>query len=214
MNKDTQEIEKRSFSVAVDLERRDEGSSRKISGYAAVFDSWSNPLVWFREKIDARAFDNADFSRCILCFNHDTDKILARTSSGTLQLEIDEKGLRFTAEMPNTTTGNDVLELIRRGDISQCSFAFHVREDSWNYLSDVDPKALDERTITDIDYVYDVSPVVHPAYDDTSVAARSLEQRKEEHQKEELAHEDDFTGEADSRKREFELLTLKYVSSR
>ena len=108
--------------------------------------------------------------------------IVARFSAGTLELKPDDKGLYFKFEAPNTTAGNDLYENIRLGNITQCSFRFIVEEDSWKYSED--PNELDERTITKISHVLDVSPVVYPAYEDTTVQARSfeeLEKRKEEY---------------------------------
>jgi len=207
------ERENRSFEVAVNLEARaeGEGESRRITGYAAVFDKWSNPLYWFREKIDSKAFDECNFDDCILCFNHDAEKIMARTSSGTLQLEVDSVGLKFSAELPNTTVGNDVLELVKRGDINKCSFMFHVAEDAWLYANADNKLELDERTILKIDYCYDVCPVVRPAYSDTSVDARALEERKAAYlgaaSKDES--QDKAEAESQSRARELELLTLQ-----
>ena len=77
---------------------------RKVSGYAAVFNQWSRPFFgYFRERIDPKAFSNTDYSDTVACFNHDVDKVLARTSSETLKLSIDDTGLRFEFDMPDTT---------------------------------------------------------------------------------------------------------------
>lgn len=210
MNKELQNsVEKRTFSIAVSLDKRaaEEQESRQISGYAAVFNSWSNPIWWFREKIDPKAFEKCNFDKCILNFNHDNEKIMARVSSGTLKLEVDDKGLRFSAELPNTTVGNDMLELIRRGDVNQCSFAFVVESDAWVYADNSNDLEFDERTILSIKEVYDVCPVVYPAYEDTTVDARSLENKKKEHF-EQMKREGLEAIESEARKRELELLTL------
>lgn len=172
---DNKQIEVRAIVSPMAVEKREDGSSsRKISGYGAVFDSWSSPIYdWFVEKIDRNAFKDCDFSDCILAFNH--NGIVARYSSGTLELEVDEKGLRFEAELPNTTLGNDMLELISRGDITQCSFRFIVESDAWKYADKDNGMEYDERTILSISKCYDVSPVIYPAYPDTEVdIARSL----------------------------------------
>ena len=117
---------------------------RTITGYAAKFNKWSEPIMgWFKEKIDNRAFEGTDMSDVVMCFNHSIDNILARSSSGTLKLSIDEVGLRFEFEVPNTTAGNDMLELVRRGDISQCSFKFRVDPEEWRYPDSV--RELEER---------------------------------------------------------------------
>lgn len=183
--------ERRAIIIPVTLEKREaDGDSRKISGYAAVFEQKTKIGTWYEEQIARGAFDECDFSRCVLNFNHDDNNLLGRVSSGTLKLEIDEKGLRFECELPETTTANDILTLIRRGDIEGCSFAFVVRESSWEWLSDADPAQLDQRTIMKISEVFDVSVVTHPAYEQTSVDARSAEAAREQH-REELRQEEE-----------------------
>jgi len=203
----TEQREVRTMVTELHLEKRadGEGGSRTISGYAAVFDSWSERLYSFKERIDRMAFDDSDMSDCILCFNHDENEIMARTSSGTLKLTVDNKGLKFEAELPNTTRGNDLLELVRRGDINACSFAFVIEEDSWNYTDD---NELDERTILKVKKVYDVCPVVHPAYKDTSCDVRSLEERKRKWM-EERNRPDAAAVESQSRERQFQMLGLE-----
>lgn len=134
-------------------------------------------MGWFREKIARGAFDGCDLSDII---NHNTDSILARTTSGTLQLEVDDVGLRFAFEAPNTTLGSDMLELVRRGDVSKCSFRFGVAQDEWQYADEKNGLAMDERTILKFSRVVDVSLVVFPAYPETEASVRHLEERKAE----------------------------------
>ena len=207
--------ERRAISFPVTLEKREaEGESRKISGYAAVFEQKTKIGTWYEEQIVRGAFDECDFSRCVLNFNHDDNNLLGRVSSGTLKLEIDEKGLRFECELPDTTTANDILTLIRRGDIEGCSFAFVVRESSWEWLSDEDPAQLDQRTIMKISEVFDVSVVTHPAYEQTSVDARSAEAAREQH-REELRQEEEekekAEAESQSRLRQEQTITLNII---
>ena len=207
--------ERRAISFPVTLEKREaEGESRKISGYAAVFEQKTKIGTWYEEQIARGAFDECDFSRCVLNFNHDDNNLLGRVSSGTLKLEIDEKGLRFECELPDTTTANDILTLIRRGDIEGCSFAFVVRESSWEWLSDEDPAQLDQRTIMKISDVFDVSVVTHPAYEQTSVDARSAEAAREQH-REELRQEEEekekAEAESQSRLRQEQTITLNII---
>lgn len=155
--------------------------SRTIVGYAAKFEKWSEPIMgWFREKIDRDAFSECDVTDVIMCFNHNVDSILARTTSGTLTLSTDDEGLRFEFEAPATSLGNDMVELVRRGDISKCSFKFTVEEDEWLYASKENGLEYDERTIRKIDKLYDVSLVVYPAYTDTEASLRHLEERKQQ----------------------------------
>ena len=177
------EIEIRSLVGDLHIESREEGTvSRTIVGYAAKFESWSDPIMgWFREKIARGAFDGCDLSDVIMCFNHNTDSILARTTSGTLRLEVDDVGLRFAFEAPNTTLGSDMLELVRRGDVSKCSFRFGVKQDEWQSADEQNGLAMDERTILKFSRVADVSLVVFPAYPETEASVRHLEERKAEY---------------------------------
>lgn len=176
------EIEIRGLIDDLHIESREEGTvSRTIVGYAAKFESWSDPIMgWFREKVARGAFDGCDLSDVIMCFNHNTDSILARTTSGTLRLEVDDVGLRFAFEAPNTTSGCDMLELVRRGDVSKCSFRFGVEQDEWQYADEQNGLAMDERTILRFSRVVDVSLVVFLAYPETEASVRYLEERKAE----------------------------------
>ena len=163
--------------------------SRKVEGYAVVFQSESNDLGGFKEVIDSRALDGIIEKSDVLCLlNNNEDKgVLARSNKGTgsLTLEVDEKGLKYSFEAPNTALGDEVLEGIRRGDISASSFAFTVESDSWEKRED----GSYLRTIRSISQLFDVSPVYSAAYDSTSVelAHRSLDKFKDK-EKEDLAH--------------------------
>ena len=177
------EIEVRSIVSDLQIRQQEDGSKgRTITGYAAKFDTWSEPIYgWFVEKIARGAFEKTDMSDVIMVFNHDISGVLARTTSGTLKLSVDETGLRFEFEAPDTTLGNDMLELVRRGDISKCSFKFVVETDEWRYADDNNKLEYDERTVKAIARLYDVSLVTYPAYKDTEASVREhLEQRKRE----------------------------------
>ena len=177
------EIEVRSIVSDLQIRQQEDGSKgRTITGYAAKFDTWSEPIYgWFVEKIARGAFEKTDMSDVIMVFNHDISGVLARTTSGTLKLSVDETGLRFEFEAPETTLGNDMLELVRRGDISKCSFKFVVETDEWRYADDNNKLEYDERTVKAIARLYDVSLVTYPAYKDTEASVREhLEQRKRE----------------------------------
>ena len=179
--KKSNQIEVRCNISDLKVESRQASESRTIVGYAAKFERWSEPIMgWFREKIDRDAFSECDVTDVIMCFNHNVDSILARTTSGTLTLSTDDEGLRFEFEAPATSLGNDMVELVRRGDISKCSFKFTVEEDEWLYASKENGLEYDERTIRKIDKLYDVSLVVYPAYTDTEASLRHLEERKQQ----------------------------------
>ena len=155
--------------------------SRHIEGYAIVFNSLSNDLGGFREIIEQGAItDELIKNSDILCLmNHDIKKgVLARSyqGRGSLKLDIDEHGLHYSFEAPKTALGDEVLEGIRRGDISKCSFAFVCGEDNWTK----DENGEYIRHVKKIKNLYDVSLVYHPAYEETEVKAdtRGLDELK------------------------------------
>ncbi len=159
---------------SITVEMRADSEGRTVEGYAALTDVMAD-LGWYREKIMPGAFDNADISDVRALFNHDSNFLLARSKSNTLTVTVDEKGLYYRFDMPETPMGDNILAMIRRGDLTQSSFAFTVSKTSWRWESDNDDLDKDERTIEAIDVVYDVAPVTFPAYEDTSVSARSAE---------------------------------------
>jgi HK97 family phage prohead protease/HK97 family phage major capsid protein len=172
-------LERRSF----DIEFR-EAESRKVEGYASVFNSRSKDLGGFTEVIDPAAFNGViERSDVLALLNHDQDRgVLARSRKGvgSLTLTVDERGLHYSFDAPNTALGNELVEGLKRGDISTSSFAFTVAGEKWT--KEEDGSYL--RTITQIDKLYDVSPVYNEAYEDTSVALRSLEAARAEEQEE------------------------------
>lgn len=156
------------------LELRDdkkEGSAGTIGGYAAVFNKLSEPLGRFREKIAPGAFADSLKNDVRAFWNHNMDFILGRTSAKTLSLKEDQLGLAFNLDLPDTQMGNDILTSVRRGDISGMSFGFMVNEDNWERGKAGEPHI---RTLLKVD-LFEVSPVVFPAYPQTSVNARSAE---------------------------------------
>ena len=146
------------------LELRSQG--RVLSGYAAVFDKPSSDLGGWTEIVAPSAFDRAlgEGQDVVALFDHDRRSILGRSGPGTLRLSTDSRGLHFEIEAPNTTLGRDVVEMVRRGDVTGASFAFTPREDRWEN---------EVRTLLDVD-LHDVTITPNPAYPDATVAMRSL----------------------------------------
>ena len=160
------EIERRTFTVR-DIETREaEDGAMRLSGYAAVFNDASVPLP-FSERIAPGAFRKtlSETPDVRLLINHE-GLPLARTKNGTLTLSEDEVGLRFDADLPDTTEARDLWTLIQRGDVDQMSFAFRVIRQKWS-------ADRTERTLTEVSLADgDVSVVTYPAYPTTSVEAR------------------------------------------
>lgn len=152
-----------------------EEDKRTIEGYALLFGVRSDGLC-FEETIEAGALDGViEKSDVFALLNHDRSRgILARSKkgAGSLTLAVDSKGLRYTFEAPHTALGDELLENIRRGEVSESSFAFDVEKDVWEKKKDGTWK----RTIQKIGNLYDVSPVYSAAYSKTSVYMRGKEE--------------------------------------
>lgn len=161
-----------------DVVRQADKESRMVEGYALLFDTPSDGLN-FEESISREALEGViSRSDVFALLNHSKERgILARSinGQGSLTLEIDEKGLVYRFDAPNTALGNELLENLRRGEINQSSFAFDVQEDKWERKADGTWK----RTINQIGNLYDVSPVYNAAYSKTSVYMRGKEVEEE-----------------------------------
>lgn len=157
----------------------DDENKQLVEGYAAVFNQ--RALIWesewsgwkYMEVIDRNAFNGADMRDTVFKYNHgDVAMILARASNNTLTMNTDDKGLRISADIIDTNNGTDVYKLIKRGDLNKMSFAFTVKSER----TEVDKEnKIYTRTITAFDKIYDVAVVDFPAYDGTSIQARSKE---------------------------------------
>jgi hypothetical protein len=161
------EMERRCLPMS---ELRVAEDSPKITGYAAVFNTWTNIGGWFRESIKPGAFAKtireADV-RALL--NHNENYVLGRNKSGTLKLREDSKGLAVEIDPVDATWANDLMKSMRRGDVSQMSFGFTVNKE------EIDA-AKDERVLVDVS-LFDVSVVTYPAYPTTSAQVRAAFQK-------------------------------------
>lgn len=168
---DKNKIETRIASVE---SRNDDESKMVLEGYALVFDEETligDEENGFIECIDRNALKEANMKDVPMKYNHDDSHlILARTRNKSLQLEVDEKGLKVRAELLDTESNKDIYKMVRAGLLDKMSFAFTVGSQKIDRSGDI-PK----RTITGIDRLFDVSVVDLPAYDQTSIAvSRSL----------------------------------------
>lgn len=142
-----------------------------IEGYASNFDV-KYDLGYFKESVARGAFDSVMEDDVRFLVNH-TGAPLARTTNGTLELSVDEKGLKYRAALADTQEGRDLYKLIKRGDITQSSFAFTIDEDTWS-------EDRSTRTITKVGRLLDTSAVTFPASPSASVYARNMAAAKEE----------------------------------
>lgn len=144
-----------------------------VRGYAAKFNTLSDPLGGFREQIAPGAFDGVLDNDVRSFFNHDMNIILGRTVAGTLRISVDDTGLAYEVDLPDTQVARDLIISMDRGDITQSSFAFSVSPngDTWDETED----GVIVRTITKFSRLYDVSPVSIPAYPDATAGVRSLD---------------------------------------
>jgi HK97 family phage prohead protease len=154
---------------SVDFEVRAEGDGMTFTGYASVFNSPSEDLGGFIEYVAPGAFKRSLQSRneVKLLWNHDSGEPLASLRGGTMQLVEDERGLKVTAQLPNTTRGRDIAELLRTKVIDSMSFGFNVIKDSW-------ARDGQTRTLESV-RLFEVSIVSFPAYEATTAQVRSAQ---------------------------------------
>lgn len=166
----TEAVERR-ISGTIELRDGPSGSPMLV-GYGAVFNQLSDDLGGFRELIEPGAFtktlnDGADVRAL---FNHDPNLVLGRARAGTLRLREDERGLAYEIDVPDTQYGRDLVTSMKRGDITQSSFAFRPLRWLWEIDEASDTRVWRQQEVA----LYDVSPVTYPAYPQTSSAVRSI----------------------------------------
>jgi len=154
------------------VETRGEGEEKSpvVTGYAAMFNEPSSPMLGFREMVAPGAFarslsEGADVRAL---WNHDDNYVMGRSASGTLRLEEDDKGLKFEIDPPDTQWMRDHMVTLKRGDVSQSSFGFSIIE------SDTEVHDGEEYVVLRDVELFDVSPVTYPAYPQTESEVRTF----------------------------------------
>lgn len=185
--------------ITTDLKTRtEENSSEKIiSGYINKFNTRSQ-FMGFYEEVDNGAFDKtlADGHNIYAMYNHNSDKILGSTRSGSLKLNVDNVGLHFELRInPNISYASDIAELVKSGDLEGCSFGFWVTDDEWTYTED----KVDLRIIKEVELI-EVTITPFPAYLDSEASCRSFELHNKEVEK---------TNELRKLEKEIELLEIE-----
>ncbi len=148
-----------------------------VEGYATTFNQpyelYSDAQYTLNEQVDSRAFDDTDMSDVIMQYDHE-GRVFARGSNGTLELSVDDHGLKITADLGGTEIGRQLYEEIKGGYTNKMSFGFTVSKDERTEEYDYDTGHTTVlRTITGIGKLYDVSAVSLPANNATEISARS-----------------------------------------
>lgn len=183
------EVQFRDFKLTkIETRSKDDGKEELIlEGIACSFDQetviYSGKYYEYREKIAPTAFDNCDMTDVIFNYNH-CGRVYARTRNKSLELSVKEDGLHMRAIlMPEDNGHAELYRDVKSGLIDKMSFAFHVKEASYEYIERSEGPDVDIRTVTEIDKLYDVSAVDIPAYDTTSISARSAFEAEREKRK-------------------------------
>jgi HK97 family phage prohead protease len=152
------------------------GEAGKVAkGYAALFNTKADIGGYFTETIAPGAFTETLRSADVLALiQHDPGRVIGRSTAGTLRLKEDKTGLAVEIDLPDTSDGRDLAVQLERGDVRGMSFGFRVTHDEWDESGDIPA-----RTIHKVD-LFEVSAVANPAYDDTSIALRSLDEARKE----------------------------------
>jgi len=152
-----------------ELREQAEGGDMIVVGQPVIFGVetvlWEYDGIQYKEVIDSRALDEAKMDDVVLNIDHE-GKPAAKTKNGTLKLFLRHDGLYMEADLSKNTTGRELYEDIRNGFYDKMSFAFKVREDSYD-------RETHTRTILKIERIYDVSAVTWAAYEQTSLSARN-----------------------------------------
>ena len=156
-----------------------------VEGYALTFDSptvmYELQGVQYKEVISARALDSADMTDVIFNYDH-VGKVMARTRNNTLQLTVDQKGLHVKANLGGTEEAHKIYEEIIGGYVDKMSFSFLASSNEYD-------KSTKTRTITGIKRLFDVSAVSIPAYQSTSISARSFFEAEAEMERKAVAEQ-------------------------
>lgn len=155
-------------------ELRADPKARQIAGIAASYGVLSADLGGFRERIDPGAFTRSlgEGRNILAYYNHDSSYVLGSTRSGSLHLSSDSRGLNFRVDLPDTSYARDLITLMERGDVSQMSFGFVTKRQSWDEPAPGEATRI--RTLLDVDLM-EISVVADPAYPQgTEAALRSL----------------------------------------
>lgn len=183
----TAQLNKRDFKTAFNVTRQESNPNELIiEGYFALYEQETELFEGIYEIISRGAFNKTLNNDVRALWNHNTQYVLGRNKSGTLELREDEKGLFGVVKLPATQYAQDLYELISRGDVDQCSFGFNILGEDLEELA----SGAYRWRINEID-LHEISVVTFPAYENTTVQARAkqveqIQQRKLDTKRKEL----------------------------
>ena len=170
-------LEKRALAAPPELRAAD--GVKVARGYAALFNTRTQIGDWFIEELAEGAFSETLKSADVRALvNHDTGRVIGRSTAGTLRLNEDKRGLFVEIDLPDTSDGRDLAVQLERGDISGMSFGFRVTKETWDETGEMPVRTIHAAEL------FEVSAVAFPAYEDTEIALRSLESAREERKRE------------------------------
>lgn len=169
---ETRKLERRLIEAESIALPEESDERRTLAGYALTWGEVAEPWPGLRESFEPGAFTEflAGSPDVFACYQHDTSQLLGRTSSGTFRLREDETGLAFELDLPSTTLGHDVRELVARGDLRGVSICFAAEEESLSEEGDQLRRKIQRASL------YEISIVTDPAYRETSVGLRSAQE--------------------------------------
>lgn len=195
------EKEQRSLTLAPEIrEKQNDDEPSKIVGYAVKWGQRSNTMGYyykFEERFEKGAFFDAIQGDVIAAWNHNWNELLGRSTSGTLILEEDDIGLRYEIAMPSWA--EKYVETVQRGDVSGSSFTFVPEVEEWDETNEIAVRTIKKAKL------YEVSPVIHPAYPQSEAGVRSMQDVFETFQRSKQPDKDDFAIKLDIMKKKQEL---------
>lgn len=168
-------VERRFAQAGLEIRNNEGGQTATLKGYALRFGSVYD-MGWFTEEVSPTALQNANISDVRVLLNHDPNNILGRTAAGTARVGVDNVGMWYEVDLPDSPIGQNARVAVQRGDVSQSSWGFSLRTDDtgrrtgdkWEMRN-----GKEHRILTDVATVFDASPVTYPANPDTTIAKRS-----------------------------------------
>jgi uncharacterized protein len=169
-------------TLAAPLEARAVEGAQRVAGLAISYGGEAEIGDAFREVFAPGAFRGSLGDDILALFGHDRNRVLGRTTAGTLRLREDERGVHFEIDLPDTTDGRDLAVSVARGDIRGTSFGFRAQRETWDDTTTPPTRTIHEAILREI------SPTADPAYGDTTIAMRSLDKAREAERKAQAEH--------------------------